>query len=87
VTLDELRREALELAPLARVELARALLQSLVDLSEPEIERLWLDEAERRWAAYKRERGDHSLEELAARMPKNYQPGELNCGSPVGREV
>ena len=48
MTIDELKREALRLAPSGRADLARELLESLDDLSEDEIERLWLEEAERR---------------------------------------
>jgi hypothetical protein len=45
---EELRDEALKLSPEARAQLAHALLLSLDDLSEAEIEELWLDEAIRR---------------------------------------
>jgi len=48
VTIDELKREALQLDPSTRASLARDLLASLDDLSEAEIEQLWLEEAERR---------------------------------------
>jgi hypothetical protein len=48
VTLDELKREALRPDPSTRANLARELLVSLDDLSEPEVERLWLEEAVRR---------------------------------------
>jgi hypothetical protein len=48
MTVDELRAEALRLAPVARAELARELLSSLDDLSEAEIEQLWLEESARR---------------------------------------
>ncbi len=51
MTSDELKAEALRLSPKGRAELASELLVSLDDLSEPEIERLWLEEAERRDAA------------------------------------
>lgn len=51
MTIDELKAEALRLTPEERAELASELLVSLDDLSEPEIERLWLEEAERRDAA------------------------------------
>ena len=34
-----------------------------------------------------RVRGSRSLEELAARVPKDYRPGELDWGPPAGREV
>ena len=45
---EELKAEALRLAPEARAELAHALLKSLEDLSESEIESLWIEEALRR---------------------------------------
>ena len=48
MTIDELKREALQLDPSTRASLARDLLESLDDLSEAEIEQLWLAEAERR---------------------------------------
>lgn len=35
----------------------------------------------------RRVRGGHDLEELVARLPKGYQPGELDWGQPKGREV
>jgi putative addiction module component (TIGR02574 family) len=50
MTIDELKREALQLDPSVRADLARELLKSLDDLPEPEVERLWLEEAERRRA-------------------------------------
>lgn len=50
VTIDELKAEALRLAPESRADLARELLASLDSLSDSEIERLWLDEADRRLA-------------------------------------
>jgi putative addiction module component (TIGR02574 family) len=48
MTIDELKREALQLDPSTRAGLARHLLVSLDDLSEAEVERLWLEEAVRR---------------------------------------
>jgi hypothetical protein len=48
MTIDELKREALQLDPSMRATLARDLLESLDALSEAEIEQLWLEEAERR---------------------------------------
>jgi putative addiction module component (TIGR02574 family) len=48
MTIDELKREALRLDPSTRASLARELLVSLDDLSETEIEQLWLQEAVRR---------------------------------------
>ena len=48
VSPEELKAEALRLAPEARAKLAHALLESLEDLSEAEIEALWIEEAIRR---------------------------------------
>ncbi len=48
MTIDELRREALGLDPPGRASLARDLLSSLDDLSEAEVEQLWLEESLRR---------------------------------------
>jgi putative addiction module component (TIGR02574 family) len=50
MTIDEVKAVALRLSPEERAELASDLLQSLDDLSEAEIERLWLEEAARREA-------------------------------------
>jgi len=35
----------------------------------------------------KRTRGKHSLKDLVARSPDNYQTGEVGWGEPVGKEV
>ena len=51
MTVDELRREALRLDHAQRARLAHELLESLDDLSESEVERLWLHEATRRQEA------------------------------------
>jgi len=48
MSLEKIKGEALKLAPKARAELARDLLASLEDLSEAEIEQLWVEEAMRR---------------------------------------
>lgn len=34
-----------------------------------------------------RVRGKHSLSELVSRIPRDYQPNELEWGAPAGREV
>ena len=47
-TYAQLAEEALKLPARAKAELARQLLASLEPLPEAEIDRLWLDEAERR---------------------------------------
>jgi hypothetical protein len=48
MSVDELKAEALRLSPEMRAYLARELLASLDDLSNAEMEKLWLDEAIRR---------------------------------------
>jgi len=48
MTIDELKRQALQMDPSTRAGLARDLLASLDDLSEAEVQRLWLEEAIRR---------------------------------------
>ena len=48
MTPKELETEALQLNPDARARLAKKLLNSLDVLSEAEVERLWVEEAERR---------------------------------------
>jgi putative addiction module component (TIGR02574 family) len=48
MSIEELKSEALKLSPESRAYLARELLASLDDMSEAELEQLWLDEAIRR---------------------------------------
>lgn len=38
-------------------------------------------------APAKRIRGRHSLKDLVAHIPESYQPGEVDWGTPVGKEV
>ena len=45
---EEIEEEALKLTPDARVKLAHDLVRSLEAVDPAELERLWLDEAERR---------------------------------------
>jgi putative addiction module component (TIGR02574 family) len=52
-TLDEIESEVLTLTPPVRAALAKRLIASLDDLSEAEIERLWLEEAESRYDDFK----------------------------------
>jgi len=47
----DLRREALSLSRAERAGLARELLESLDDTSDPDAEQAWLDEAEQRSAS------------------------------------
>jgi hypothetical protein len=48
MTIDELTKQAMRLAPEARAHLARELLSSLDSLSESGVEKLWLEEAAHR---------------------------------------
>jgi putative addiction module component (TIGR02574 family) len=48
----ELENEVLKLDPPSRARLAEVLLRSLEELSEEEVQTLWLDEAERRERAW-----------------------------------
>jgi len=52
MSIEELEAEVLKLEPQARARLAARLLDSLESLSVEENERLWLEEAERRDAAW-----------------------------------
>ena len=52
MSIDELEAEALKLGPQARARLAERLLDSLESLSPEENEQMWLEEAERRDAAW-----------------------------------
>ncbi len=35
----------------------------------------------------RKKHGRHSLEELVAKIPKNYKAGEVDWGEPIGKEV
>ena len=48
MTLDELEAEALKLSPNSRARLAEKLLHSLEGVTDAEIERAWVEEAQRR---------------------------------------
>ena len=50
--IDDLEAEVLKLDPRGRARLAKKLLESLEALSDEENERLWVEEAERRDAAW-----------------------------------
>ena len=55
---SELRKELDKLTPKQKAELARTLIDSLDEDSDENVEQLWLDEAARRYEAYRR--GDMS---------------------------
>lgn len=50
--IEEIAHEALELDVVSRAELARTLVDSLDDLPEEELDRLWGEEAERRYEEF-----------------------------------
>jgi hypothetical protein len=50
MSIEELETEAMKLDPKARARLAGKLLESLENLSEEENERLWAEEARRRYS-------------------------------------
>jgi hypothetical protein len=68
VTIDELMREALALDPEGRADLAHRLLDSLDELSEAEIEQLWLAESVRRDAEIRAGAPTYPADEVLARL-------------------
>jgi len=55
-TLSEIEEQALKLPSSERAVLAHRLIASLDETDEAEIERLWVEEAERRYQEYKKGR-------------------------------
>jgi putative addiction module component (TIGR02574 family) len=53
MTVKDLESQALSLSAKDRARLAKALLLSLDEETDTDAEKLWLDEAERRYRAYK----------------------------------
>lgn len=51
--LKEIKENALRLSPHDRAQLAEHLIHSLDEVEDPEAERLWVEEAERRYREYK----------------------------------
>lgn len=51
--LKEIEETALQLSPSDRAQLAEHLIHSLDEKEDPEAERLWIEEAERRYQEYK----------------------------------
>lgn len=67
--IEELEQEVLELDVSTRAELARTLIESLDDLSEEEWDRLWGEEAERRYDDFLAGRAKaYPAEEVFARI-------------------
>ena len=64
-----LRQELDKLSPNQKAELARTLIDSLDEDLEEAVEQLWLDEAARRYEAYRRgEMSSHPAAEVFARV-------------------
>jgi putative addiction module component (TIGR02574 family) len=53
ITKDNILEKAKKLKPIEKLQLVEALLESL-DKPDPEIEKLWIKEADERYEAYKR---------------------------------
>ncbi|MCP4896406.1 MAG: addiction module protein [bacterium] len=69
--LEALTQEALELPLDQRAQLAEKLLSSLDELTPTEVEQLWAQEAERRFAAYEAgEIESHPADEVHAEILK-----------------
>lgn len=52
--LKEIKENALQLSPHDRAQLAEHLIHSLDEVEDPEAEKLWVEEAERRYREYKK---------------------------------
>jgi putative addiction module component (TIGR02574 family) len=53
MTFDEIEKEIKALTPKEKAALARSLIEELDSLADEDVEALWLEEAERRYAEYK----------------------------------
>ena len=62
--LKEIEENALRLSPHDRAELAEHLIHSLDEAEDAEAERLWIEEAERRYKEYKAGKVEGILAEL-----------------------
>ena len=68
---EKILKEALSLPPLERAEVLERLLATFQDPPDPELDKLWAQEAEDRLAAYDRnELGSVSEEEVFARIER-----------------
>ena len=65
---SKLREEFDKLSPKQKAELARTLIDSLDEALDEDVERIWIDEAARRFEAYRRgEMSSRSVAEVFAR--------------------
>jgi putative addiction module component (TIGR02574 family) len=51
---EEITKQAKSLTAKEKAALARTLIQELDSIADPEVEQLWIEEAQRRYAAYLR---------------------------------
>jgi putative addiction module component (TIGR02574 family) len=73
-TTDKLALESQRLPDAEKLRLVDAILTDL-DRPDPEIDRIWADEAQKRWAAYKADKiPTVSHEEVMAKYPGNEYP-------------
>lgn len=71
-TADKLESEIRALPDVEKLRLVDAILNDL-DKPDPEIDRVWAEEARKRWAAYKAGRlATVSHEEVMAKGPRDY---------------
>jgi putative addiction module component (TIGR02574 family) len=72
-TLEDVRDEALMLAPEERLRLAQDLHDSLMSAEARDIEQSWIDEAERRYGEWRAGRGtSYSVEEVIGELRAKY---------------
>ena len=79
--LDDIRDEALRLTPRQRLQLVQDLQASVMSAEERDVEEAWLDEAERRFAAWKSgETKTISGPEAVARLREKYGRTRVRAG-------
>ena len=76
ITLDEFSEEAKKLSLSEKAKLIERLIQSLEELDESECEKLWLEEANRRYDAYKKGK-------ILSKSSKEVFKKQLLCNSPL----
>ena len=73
VQFEEIEKQAKSLPPKEKAALARLLIEELDEVTDPDADRLWIEEAERRHAAYLRGElqavsGDEAMHRARARL-------------------
>ena len=69
--LKEIEENALQLSPHDRAQLAEYLIHSLDDEEDPDAERLWIEEAERRYRKHKEGKVKGKLADLVFREARS----------------